>query len=1020
MDRAQTASDVLLADAARDASLYGKAIFPTTAAAIGLGVVATGAIAPGSAGTNGTFPLAFTGGAGSGAAGRFVVAGGILTQIVITAPGSYTVTPTLNFAASAGLTGAAAAAILGSNVDVGEYFWAPITATELALYQVTAGPVATDTGARNVSYLLNSTMLGKSPVVTTAALWTGQVFPIQGPVVDDRTVDRIYFAGAAGTLVLYAAAFVSGSDYRPLRSMQYDVAAGVNDISGKGFYVNAGEYLIAYAPQGIYRITAGGPGVNYLIAAAIGQTGTALVAAGNRVELGFKMTGRIAAEVAADLSATVKSFATGRPQAALAGGTAASAAVWIAPEEPCIIDGYVTSVWAYGTNAGTLDIYIATKNADGTYTATASLLGSAVAAGAVVVKTKLAIAKGQLIIFKHSGQVNYQAGSGGLRWFQLSAAPTTNTAAGTSVTGTNMMFGARIEGAVSAVGTTNEQRITNIETGTVAEVNAAKAPFSTLSGKFGDIAASIATLSALTPLPVTIGKSPAAVTASLWTGGVFVILGPVAEDRTVNTIDFAGAAGTLVVYAAQLVSGSDYKMLRSAQYDVAAGAQNIAGKGFEVNAGEYLIGHAYQGIYRTTSGGPGINYVIAAAIGQTSTALVAAGMRAELGFNLIGRAAADAAVDIIQAIETYDVGRPLAGTVAATAWTGTSWIAPEEPSPFDGFVTEAWAWGEGAGSLEIYVCTKNSDGTYTTTASASFSVGAGLAHVYPNLPIAKGQIRIFRHTGVIHRNASSGGLRYFYLSAAPSVNTAAASSVYGNNLMFGARIEGTVRGRGTANDKRIAVLEGGSNVWAGRKWGALGTSITAGDSWVTSVAANLGMTVTDLGVGGGMLTAWLLAGVPTGGQIMAQIASLPVDCSLVTLEGFTNDIWNGAPLGVYTDKTQGTFYGALWAAYTAIKARAPNALVLCLCDHNSTNEATNGLSQEAQDVNGQGLSPWHYHEAFRISADMAGWPFLAFPGMGMGFFTPELYIDHIHPNSLAEPRIADYVTLKIRGLMPIT
>jgi len=68
--------------------------------------------APGSGGANGTFNLAFSGGTGSGAAGTFVVADGALVSINITNPGSYTVAPTLSFAASTGLTGATATVTL--------------------------------------------------------------------------------------------------------------------------------------------------------------------------------------------------------------------------------------------------------------------------------------------------------------------------------------------------------------------------------------------------------------------------------------------------------------------------------------------------------------------------------------------------------------------------------------------------------------------------------------------------------------------------------------------------------------------------------------------------------------------------------------------------------------------------------------------------------------------------------------------------------------------------------------------
>lgn len=134
------------AEAARDATRYSKGLFATTAAAMGLGVIGNGTITGGSGGANGTFDLAFTGGTGSGAAGRFLVAGGALTTIFITAPGSYTVAPSFDFSASAGLTGASATCVLGTNVDVGEYFSTPLSSADesFVLYRVDAGPVATE------------------------------------------------------------------------------------------------------------------------------------------------------------------------------------------------------------------------------------------------------------------------------------------------------------------------------------------------------------------------------------------------------------------------------------------------------------------------------------------------------------------------------------------------------------------------------------------------------------------------------------------------------------------------------------------------------------------------------------------------------------------------------------------------------------------------------------------------------------------------------------------------------------
>ncbi|MFO1151008.1 MAG: phage tail protein [Alsobacter sp.] len=77
------------------------------------GILSASVSAQGSGGTNGTFPLGFTGGTGSGALGTFTVAGGKLTSVQINGGGAYSVAPTLSFAASAGLTGASANLSLG-------------------------------------------------------------------------------------------------------------------------------------------------------------------------------------------------------------------------------------------------------------------------------------------------------------------------------------------------------------------------------------------------------------------------------------------------------------------------------------------------------------------------------------------------------------------------------------------------------------------------------------------------------------------------------------------------------------------------------------------------------------------------------------------------------------------------------------------------------------------------------------------------------------------------------------------
>lgn len=93
-------------DALSTACYLGGSLPSVGAAIPNSGVLGAIITAGGSGGTDGTFALAISGGGGTGAAGTFTVAGGTVTDITITNPGSgYTSSPTFGFTASAGLTG---------------------------------------------------------------------------------------------------------------------------------------------------------------------------------------------------------------------------------------------------------------------------------------------------------------------------------------------------------------------------------------------------------------------------------------------------------------------------------------------------------------------------------------------------------------------------------------------------------------------------------------------------------------------------------------------------------------------------------------------------------------------------------------------------------------------------------------------------------------------------------------------------------------------------------------------------
>lgn len=115
-------------------------------------------ITPGANGTDGTFALAFTGGTGSGAAGTFTVAGGVLTSVTITNPGVYTVAPTLSFAASANLAGAAAPIALtpAANPVCAAL---PSVLSRLLAHAVVEGPGTTAQAAKDWRETLNDERL---------------------------------------------------------------------------------------------------------------------------------------------------------------------------------------------------------------------------------------------------------------------------------------------------------------------------------------------------------------------------------------------------------------------------------------------------------------------------------------------------------------------------------------------------------------------------------------------------------------------------------------------------------------------------------------------------------------------------------------------------------------------------------------------------------------------------------------------------------------------------------------------
>lgn len=129
-----SASETAAADSESSAEQYALQaaanghIYASTTAAQSNGVNSLTSLVAGSGGTDGTFDLIFTGGAGSNAAGRFTVASGAVVSTVITNPGTgYTSAPTVDFSNSSGLSGASATAVLAENRPSGTYYLIPLS-----------------------------------------------------------------------------------------------------------------------------------------------------------------------------------------------------------------------------------------------------------------------------------------------------------------------------------------------------------------------------------------------------------------------------------------------------------------------------------------------------------------------------------------------------------------------------------------------------------------------------------------------------------------------------------------------------------------------------------------------------------------------------------------------------------------------------------------------------------------------------------------------------------------------------
>ncbi|TIP07791.1 SGNH/GDSL hydrolase family protein [Mesorhizobium sp.] len=334
----------------------------------------------------------------------------------------------------------------------------------------------------------------------------------------------------------------------------------------------------------------------------------------------------------------------------------------------------------------------------------------------------------------------------------------------------------------------------------------------------------------------------------------------------------------------------------------------------------------------------------------------------------------------------------------------------QSPIAFDCTFDLANGTSSGAGSSILalgngwYECTV----TKVATGAGSVNVqhrmyGASGGHPY----VGDGVSGLFLQQSTLTKN---GGENLFTFStdySSASWTKAAGVTVSANSGLYLGLLSDPDNLGSNYDDGRAALV--------GKKWAALGSSITAQAQYTAPLASSTGMVLTNLGVSGASLGA--ASGGGSGGLgIFNAIASIPADTEIVTLESGINDYAVAeVTLGALNDTTTATFYGALFAAVTAIRAQAPSAKIVFITPYSGgSGHATHKILR----ANGLGKYLNEYQQAVRDVAKLTGYPCIDIAGKsGIGYFTGALYMsDNLHINATGGARYSNCALDDLRML----
>lgn len=202
-----------------------------------------------------------------------------------------------------------------------------------------------------------------------------------------------------------------------------------------------------------------------------------------------------------------------------------------------------------------------------------------------------------------------------------------------------------------------------------------------------------------------------------------------------------------------------------------------------------------------------------------------------------------------------------------------------------------------------------------------------------------------------------------------------------------------------------------SSHWQGKKWVAIGDSITARPgNYVNTVASGLGLTATNAGISGaGARTMRECFSDPESSDYHQEWHDAIAEADLVTIYGCINNFGiNAEPIGDLYDSAEGTFIYQFKQLIDAVFTVNQNCRLVIIGTHNAWDEGDGYLPGVYQPCGSGTDTVAEYVDAVGRVARYYGCPFIDMYNLsGFNQYNGATYLaDSLHPNDRGYDRIA--------------